>query len=304
MDSYPTPRSIVARHPCQVLSNSSSLWSATADIALPFPSPRWPTSSGTTPANSVLNPGKTGSPSSSSLSDDCRSSDVTRASGCPDIGWSPYDSMDASDGNTEGFNDYQSLGNTFASSFPPSPMTMSIDRYLLNYPQHVRSLDDQQGDRWINVVLEYTLARSTNFAHRIKGKNGSTVLDPHRRSSIASGENVRFLLLNTSGLTWVAASLQSGTQRTNKFTMLTLLAKNHTWTEKPEIVVRVAFFLSDLISLIVDTIVSAKFLRTDVHKTSTSTPFLLSTQNHDLSFGTPWYFLMGTPTNLGGFLFI
>ena len=39
-------------------------------------------------------------------SDDCRSSDVTRVIGSPNIGCSPSDSMDASDGNTEGFSDY------------------------------------------------------------------------------------------------------------------------------------------------------------------------------------------------------
>lgn len=43
--------------------------------------------------------------------DDCRSSDVTRASRFPDIGCSPGDSMDDSmdafNGNTEGLSDYQ-----------------------------------------------------------------------------------------------------------------------------------------------------------------------------------------------------
>lgn len=115
-----TSRSIVARHPYRALTKfSSSLWSATADIALPFPSD--PGTRGSfCNTERHLPTALAGSKENGECallwwwnrrlavdSDDCRSSYVTRASGSPDIGCSSSDSIDASDGNTEGFSDYQ-----------------------------------------------------------------------------------------------------------------------------------------------------------------------------------------------------
>ena len=107
------PRSIVARHPRRALSNSSSfLWSATTENAAIIPiRPRCPRSTRNKERplpTAFARSRETGSALSycgggmlsvfAVDSDDCRSSNVTRANGSPDIGCSPSDSVDASDG--------------------------------------------------------------------------------------------------------------------------------------------------------------------------------------------------------------
>ena len=120
MDSYQPHGRSLRDIPRRALSiSSSSLWSATIDIALSFPSHPGtrdrPVRRNDICQQCLLDPGNMGSaqycgsgtPFFAVDSDDCRSSDVTPASSSPDIRCSPSDSMDASDGNTEGPSDYQ-----------------------------------------------------------------------------------------------------------------------------------------------------------------------------------------------------
>ena len=44
-------------------------------------------------------------------------------------------------------------------NFPLSPITGTIGRYLLNYPQHVRYLENHRVINGSTCVLQYTLAR-------------------------------------------------------------------------------------------------------------------------------------------------
>ena len=115
------PRSIVARHPRRALTNSSSFLGRPPQTTSPSsPSDLGvqdrPVTKNDTYQQRSLDPGKTRSALSycgggmlsvfAVDSDDCRSSNVARASGSPDIGCSPSDSVDASDGNIENRSNY------------------------------------------------------------------------------------------------------------------------------------------------------------------------------------------------------